>query len=93
MNLEVVQAEIINCLIFQESFETLTNELKSHSPHIVADGLKGLIHKGLVITFREDDNGNWVRGRFYNSDNMNDFQYGLTALGVKALEELQKINL
>ena len=85
MELDSIDLEILNALTFPESFGTLLEEVKAPEK-IIGDCLKGLMDKDLVHPLSENkQTGRWEKGFFYNSDNMNDYDYQITSKGLDFL--------
>ncbi len=86
MELDEIETEVLNLLLFPEHFTAIVAECKTtKDQNVVADVIKELIHKKLIVPGIIDENGNFKPGIMYNSDGMSDYQYVATALGVKKM--------
>jgi hypothetical protein len=82
--LDDVEYEILNCLYFVEPFEKLLEEL-SFPSNIIADVLKTLIQKKLVVAMKWDEQSqDYKRSFIYDSDNMHAYSYLATKEGLLA---------
>jgi hypothetical protein len=82
--LDDVEYEILNCLYFVEPFEKLLEELNFPS-NIIADVLKTLIQKKLVVAMKWDEQTqDYKRSFIYDSDNMHAYSYLATKEGLLA---------
>ena len=80
--LDDVEYEILNCLYFVEPFEKLLEELNFPS-NIIADVLKTLIQKKLVVAMKWDEQSqDYKRSFIYDSDNMHAYSYLATKEGL-----------
>ena len=69
MELDSVDMQILNSLIFPEPFDILIEEVK---------GLVQALSKNELTQ-------KWEKGFFYNSDNMHDYRYQITTKGLDLL--------
>ncbi|MDP3930295.1 MAG: hypothetical protein Q8R57_14840 [Bacteroidota bacterium] len=82
--LDEVEFEVLNVLYFVEPFEKILEEVP-YAPNIVADVLKTLIHKKLVVAMKWDDVvQDYKRSFIYDSDNMHAYSYLATKEGLMA---------
>lgn len=82
--LDEVEFEILNVLYFVEPFDKILEEVP-HAANIVADSLKTLIHKKLVVAMKWDDSvQDYKRSFIYDSDNMRAYSYLATKEGLMA---------
>jgi len=73
---------ILNCLIFVETFEHLLEEVDT-TPAILADELRGLITKGYIQVMEYDsETGRMKPTLYYDSDNMHRSLYQITGEGM-----------
>ena len=80
--LNSIQFKILNSLYFEESFETLLEEVGESEP-VVADELKTMIDKRLVKVLQYDESkGRYSDSFYYDADNLRDFYYRATNQGV-----------
>lgn len=85
--LNPVQYKILNSLYFEESFQTLLDEVKESEP-IVADELKSMIDKRWVKVLQYDEGkGVYTDSFYYDSDNLRHFFYRATNQGVSLHSE------
>ncbi|MEI6507787.1 MAG: hypothetical protein WCO54_04835 [Bacteroidota bacterium] len=79
-----IEYDILNTVYFVESFEHIVDECNAKPP-IVADVIKQLIHKKLIVPMKWDEPQNdFVRSVFYDSDNMHAYHYLITKDGLEA---------
>jgi hypothetical protein len=82
--LDDIEFEILNCLYFVEPFEKILEEV-DFPANVVADVLKTLIHKKMVVAmFWDDKIQDYKRSFIYDSDNMNSYSYLATKEGLLA---------
>ncbi|GAB1449612.1 MAG: hypothetical protein LCH37_12060 [Bacteroidetes bacterium] len=83
-DLSELEWDILNCLYFVEPFSTLLEETGYPAP-IVADGLKTLIHRKMVVPMRFDETKQeYLRTFYYDADNMDAYSYLATKEGLMA---------
>lgn len=83
---------ILNLLLFEETFDHISDELKQYKQNIIQDEIKSLIVLDLIKPVK-DLESNKFSGIIYNSDNLREFSYQITAKGISYLEKyLNKIN-
>lgn len=88
--LSSIQYSIIDCLFFTEPFSRLREEL-NEPRNVLAAELKGLIVRGLVQSMEFDPRADlWKKSLYYDSDNMDDYQYRATGKGIEAFENFRK---
>ncbi len=76
--------DILNSVYFVEPFENILEEVRLPAP-IVADGIKTLIHKKMIVAMRWDEEKmEYVRSFIYDSDNMKAYSYLATKEGLLA---------
>lgn len=81
----VIEKKILTSLLFEESFDTIIEEVKD-SEYLVADTLKTLIKRKLVTPMeRNDTTGDYQPTFMYDSDNMRAYHYRMTAEGLRFL--------
>lgn len=81
-----LEKKILTSLIFTESFETIIEETKE-SRYLVAEVLKWLIKKRYVSPMQLGAKGEFEPTYMYNTDNMHDYHYRMTADGLRFLGE------
>lgn len=85
MPLDNIELQILNSLTFPESFGVLMEEVAAPEK-IIGDCLKGLMDKDLVHSLSKVEGTEILeKGFFYNSDNMHDYSYQITAKGLDEL--------
>jgi len=83
MELDVLESEVLEKLIFEETFDNILTECKSLAvPGVVADVLKYLIQHKLVVAKFPHQNRSKA-GFMYDTDHMRDYSYQATAKGIK----------
>lgn len=83
-DLSELEWDILNCLYFVEPFSNILSETGYPMP-IVADGLKTLIHRKMVVPMRfDEDKQEYIRTFFYDSDDMEAYSYLATKEGLLA---------
>ena len=79
-----LERDILNSVYFVEPFENILEEVNLPAP-IVADGIKTLIHKKMIVAMRwDEDKMEYVRSFIYDSDNMKAYSYLATKEGLLA---------
>ncbi len=79
-----LERDILNSVYFVEPFENILEEVNLPAP-IVADGIKTLIHKKMIVAMRWDEaKMEYVRSFIYDSDNMKAYSYLATKEGLLA---------
>ncbi|OYU95565.1 MAG: hypothetical protein CFE21_10505 [Bacteroidetes bacterium B1(2017)] len=82
--LDDFEYDVLNCLYFVESFDKIMEEVP-HPANIVADVLKTLIHKKLVVAMKwNEEKQDYTRSFIYDSDNMHAYAYLATKEGLMA---------
>jgi hypothetical protein len=82
--LSELEYEILGSLYFVESFGHILEECKEQPP-IVADVLKQLISKKLVVAMKwDDEKTEYVRSFIYDTDDMHAYHYLATKDGLFA---------
>ncbi len=82
--LSELEKDILNSVYFVEPFQNILDEVSLPAP-IVADGIKTLIHKKMIVAMRWDDTKmEYVRSFIYDSDNMYAYSYLATKEGLLA---------
>ena len=85
-----IQYSILDRLFFTEPFSRLLEEL-NEPRNVLAAELKDLIVKGFVQSMEYDNQLKlWKRSLYYDSDNMNDYQYRATGKGIEAYENFKQ---
>lgn len=87
--LSKLSEKIIGCLIFEERFEHLLEEVKEEKQSYIADELKLLIAKDLVRPCRDLETDK-ASGILYDSDSLKDYSFMLTSKGLSYLETFIK---
>ncbi len=83
---------ILNLLIFEETFEHIIDELKPIKQNLIQDEIKSLIVLDFIKPVKDLDSLK-PSGIIYNSDNLSEFSYKITAKGINYLEKfLNKIS-
>ena len=83
-----LEKDILNSVYFVEPFENILEEVNLPAP-IVADGIKTLIHKKMIVAMRWDEaKMEYVRSFIYDSDNMKAYSYLATKEGLLAHNSL-----
>jgi hypothetical protein len=79
-----LEFDILNCLYFVEPFEKILEEVP-HTPAVVGDVLKTLIHKKMVVAMKwDEEKQDYLRSFIYDSDNMHAYSYLATKEGLIA---------
>lgn len=79
-----LQRKILGSLFFAEPFDNILEEVREPENYI-ADDLKTLIDKGMVVVMEEDaSSGSMKRSFYYDTDNMRAFHYQITSQGLNA---------
>jgi hypothetical protein len=82
--LSELELDILNSVYFVEPFQNILDEVALPAP-IVADGIKNLIHKKMIVAMRWDEiKMEYVRSFIYDSDNMFAYSYLATKEGLLA---------
>jgi hypothetical protein len=82
--LSEIDFDILNVLYFVEPFSKILEEV-NEPPKIVADCLKHLIAKKLVVPMRfDEDKQDYVKSFIYDSDDMHAYSYLATKNGLLA---------
>lgn len=82
MELDEIETDVLNLVLFPEEFDTIVSECRSTSnPNVVADVIKSLIHKKLIVPGIQDEAGKFKPGAMYNTDRMSDYLYVATVQG------------
>lgn len=85
--LEKVEQEVLGLLLFPESFATIVSECESaSSEHVVADAIKNLIHKKLIVSGFMNKNGEFKASFFYDSDAMKRSAFKATSKGLSLIK-------
>lgn len=83
---------ILNLLLFEETFDHILDDLKPIKQNVIQDEIKSLIVLDLIKPVKDLDSLK-TSGIIYNSDNLREFSYKITAKGISYLEKyLNKIN-
>lgn len=78
--LNPIQFKILNSLYFEESFQTLIDEVGGMSA-VIADELKQLIDRRLVQVL-ESTNSGFRKSIMYDTDDMHAYYYQATSAGM-----------
>lgn len=82
--LDDVAYDILNSIYFVEPFSKILEEV-NHPANVVADVLKQLIQKKLVVAMQWDEtHQDYKRSFIYDSDNMHAYSYLATKEGLLA---------
>lgn len=84
IELPILEKEILEMCIFQESFGAISEECQSEkNRNIIADAIKNLIHYKLLVPTNMGNSLTWV----YDSDQMQESSFKATALGIDWMEK------
>jgi len=87
IELEEVELEVLSLLLFPERFEIIVAESeKAQNEHVVADVLKNLIHKKLVVSGFMSDKNVFKPSVYYDSDAMKKSAFKATSKGLEHIE-------
>jgi hypothetical protein len=87
IELDEPEMEVLSLLLFPEPFEAIVNECEiAQNEHVVADILKILIHKKLVISGFIRENNIFKSSVFYDSDKMKFSAFKATRRGIELIE-------
>jgi len=88
MEISQIELDVLNCVYFVESFDKILEEVAAPSP-VVADVIKTLIHKKMIVSMQWDEaKQDYVRSFIYDSDNMSAYAYLITKEGLLAHNSL-----
>lgn len=91
MELDDLSFEILDLVLFPEEFGSIVSECKStRNANVIADVIKDLIHKKLVVPGSPNEKGDFVPGGMYNTDSMSDYMYVATSKGVEIMKSARK---
>ena len=83
---------ILNLLLFEETFDHIADELKEYNQNVIQDEIKSLIVIDFIKPVKDLETKK-LSGIIYNSDNLREFSYQITAKGIQYLEKyLNKIS-
>ena len=89
--MDELEIAVLELLLFPEQFNNIVDECRVKvGRHVIGDALKTLLHDKYVSPLRLDDSGQLVRSIGYDSDDMEAFQYQITAKGIDALNTILK---
>jgi len=86
--MDEVELAVLELLLFPENFKNIVDECKvkvDTTTHVIGDVLKKLLHDEFVIPLSKNEKGEFVRSIGYDSDDMNNFHYQLSAKGIDQL--------
>ena len=84
MELDTLETDVLEKLIFEETFDNILAECKTlAAPGVIADVLKYLIQHKLVVAKFPLENKKTKAGFMYDTDHMRDYTYQATAKGVR----------
>jgi hypothetical protein len=88
MVISQIEWDVLNCVYFVETFDKILEEVSAPSP-VVADVIKTLIHKKMIVSMQWDEiKQDYLRSFMYDSDNMNAYAYLITKEGLLAHNSL-----
>jgi len=83
---EKVGIQILDLLLFPESYEKLVEESREFtSKRIFGDVLKGLLHNNYVQALLEDDDGNLKASLGFDSDALHHYHFQITSKGLRVI--------
>lgn len=84
MEIDKTEKEVLQKMIFAESYDNILNDCKETAPaNVITDILKYLLHHKLIVAIPIEKGGK--SGYLFDSDNMHDYQYRITSRGIKML--------
>ena len=73
---------ILNLLLFEETFDHIADELKEYKQNVIQDEIKSLIVIDFIKPVKDLETKK-LSGIIYNSDNLREFSYQITAKGIQ----------
>jgi hypothetical protein len=84
--MEKIELDILNLLLFPESYHQLREEaVLFTTEHIMGDVIKGLMHRGYVFALLPNKEGALKRVLGFDSDALSEYSFQLSAKGIRAL--------
>lgn len=92
MDLDEVEMNVLGLLLFPERFSKIVEESQAiATEHVVADALKNLIHKKLIVAGYMSDENVFSTSVFYDSDKMKQSAFKASRKGLDALDNQSKV--
>ena len=87
IELDEVELEVLSLLLFPERFSKIVEESqKANNEHVVADVLKNLLHKKLIVSGFMNENNEFKSSVFYDSDKMKRSAFKASGKGIDFLQ-------
>jgi hypothetical protein len=91
VDLDEVELEVLSLLLYPERFYKIVEECKTaNNEHVVADVLKNLLHKKLIVSGYMNENNEFTTSVFYDSDKMKRSAFKANGKGLSAISELDQ---